>query len=82
MGFLWHFTSLRGADVSFDEGFSQIMSMLRRFFDSVHRKALYGILWFRGIFARIIDMMTGLYSQAESTLSLGEPFPASLLIQK
>lgn len=55
---------------------------VKKAFDSVHRKSLNCILWFRGIFARIIDLMTGLYSQAESTMSLGEPFPASLLNQE
>ena len=44
---------------------------LKKAFDSVHRGTLWDILRIRGIPARIIDLMTGLYSRTESAVKCG-----------
>ncbi|MEL6802745.1 MAG: reverse transcriptase domain-containing protein, partial [Bacteroidota bacterium] len=44
---------------------------LKKAFDSVHREALWDLLRLRGIPARIIDLLTGLYSGTESAVKCG-----------
>ena len=44
---------------------------LKKAFDSVHREALWDLLRLRGIPARIIGLLTGLYSGTESAVKCG-----------
>ena len=44
---------------------------LKKAFDSVHREALWDLLRLRGIPARIIGLLTGLYSSTESGVKCG-----------
>ena len=44
---------------------------LKKAFDSVHRETLWDLLRLRGISARIIDLLTGLYSGTVSAVKCG-----------
>ncbi|KAG0713167.1 CCR4-NOT transcription complex subunit 11 [Chionoecetes opilio] len=59
------------ADVSFDRGCLQPMLDLKKAFDSVHRESLWDLLRLRGIPARTIGLITGLYSGTESAVKCG-----------
>ncbi len=50
---------------------------LKKALDSVHREKLWDILRVRGIPARIIDLMTGLYSGTESAVKCGAGISSS-----
>ena len=44
---------------------------LKKAFDSVHRETLWSLLLLRGIPARIIGLLTGLYSETVSAVKCG-----------
>merc|ERR1712035_186968 len=54
--------------LEFQQGLLAAYVDLKKAFDSVHRGTLWDILHIRGIPARIIDLMTGLYSRTESAV--------------
>ena len=57
--------------LEFQQGLLAAYVDLRKAFDSVHRETLWDILRVRGIPARIIDLLTGLYSGTESAVKCG-----------
>ena len=57
--------------LEFRQGLLAAYVDLKKAFDSVHRGTLWDILRVRGIPARIIDLMTGLYSGTESAVKCG-----------
>ena len=44
---------------------------LKKAFDSVHREKLWDLLRLRGILARVIGLLTGLYSETVSAVKCG-----------
>ncbi len=52
----------------FQQGMLAAYVDLKKAFDSVHRETLWEILRFRGIPARILGLLTGLYSGTESAV--------------
>ncbi|KAG0722631.1 Retrovirus-related Pol polyprotein from type-1 retrotransposable element R2 [Chionoecetes opilio] len=61
------FVSWWNTDVSFDGMLAPYVD-LKKAFDSVHRESLWDLLRLRGIPARTIGLMTGLYSGTESAV--------------
>ncbi len=49
---------------------------LKKAFDSVHREALWDLLRLRGIPARTIGLLTGLFSRTESAVEWGAGLPS------
>ena len=67
--------------LEFRQGLLAAYVDLKKAFDSVHRETLWDLLRVRGIPARIIDLMTGLYSGTDSAVKCGggisNPFPVN-----
>merc|ERR1712035_150031 len=67
--------------LEFRQGLLAVYVDLKKAFDSVHRETLWDILHVRGIPARIIDLMAGLYSGTESVVkyggSISDSFPVN-----
>ena len=57
--------------LQFRQGLLAAYVDLKKAFDSVHRETLWELLRVRGIPARIIDLITGLYSGTESAVKCG-----------
>lgn len=57
--------------LEFRQGLLAAYVDFKKAFDSVHRETLWDVLRFRGIPAKIIGLMTGLYSGTESAVKCG-----------
>ena len=65
--------------LEFQQGLLAAYVDLKKAFDSVHRETLWDLLRLRGIPARIIDLMAGLYSGTDSAVKCGGASPAHFL---
>ena len=57
--------------LAFQRGLLAAYVDLKKAFDSVHRESLWEILRIRGVPAKIIDLLTGLYSGTDSAVKCG-----------
>ena len=64
----------------FQQGMLAAYVYLKKAFDSVHRKTLWDLLHLRGIPARIIGLLTGLYSGTVSAVKCRGGVSASCLL--